>query len=126
MKKLLSGVFCALTLLLIIGAIVFVRRDLSFSSGIYLFADNGSHLIILGNSPVVMSNRSRDPLLFDGLSSGVRITILHDGIQESYPGSTGIYYLRQTGGGQLTDIPQEAFDHLFQLGWLTDVYPPCG
>lgn len=123
MKKLLSGVFCALTLLLIIGAVVFVRRDLSFSSGIYLFADNGNHLIILDNSPVVMSNRSRDPLLFDGLSSGVRITILHDGIQESYPGSTGVYHLHRSGNGQLSDVPQEVFEQLIQLDWWTGVYP---
>lgn len=84
MKKLLSGIWLALVLLRVIGTVFFIRRDLSFSSGIYLRADNGSHLIVLDSSPIVMSNRTGDSLLFDSLCSGDKIPLLRDGIQASY------------------------------------------
>lgn len=117
MKKVLILV---LVLVLIVGGLIgfMVVNTLSFSTGRCLVADNGSVMLILGNSPIVLSNRGGAGM-FDGLATGDEILVLHDGIQESYPGGTGAYYVLRLGGGSLADIPENVVRELTELGWIS-------
>lgn len=116
MKK----VLLVLVLCLALGAAVFITaagKSLSITTGYYLEAENGTHLLIDGNSPIQLSDRSRNPRLFDGLASGDRIRVLHDGIAESYPAQTGAYGIWKLDSGSIEDIPVSVLENLMDLGW---------
>ena len=74
-------------------------------------------MIIIDNSPIAMSIRSGDGTLFDGLETGDEILIVHDGIAESYPGRTGVYFCMKLNKGN--EIPGEVVMELIDLGWIT-------
>lgn len=117
MKKVLIFL---LVLLLIAACLigVMVMGSLSISTGRCLVADNGSVMLILEGSPIVMHSRYGDGM-FDGLSTGDEIMVLHDGIQETYPGGTGVYFVFRLGGGSIADIPAEVIDSLTEMGWIS-------
>ena len=102
-------------LAVIVGTIA--RRSLSVSTGRYLEAKNGVAMLVLDNSPIQMSNRTKRDL-FDGFDIGDEILVIHDGIQETYPGKTGVYAVFKRGEGTAGDIPQNVVDTLTELGWL--------
>ncbi|MBE6587069.1 MAG: hypothetical protein E7647_01485 [Ruminococcaceae bacterium] len=110
-------VVLALILALLTAAVVFINKGYSLSEGYYLQAD-GKSLIIIDNSPVVMGNCTKNDDLFDGLSDGDKILLLHDGIEESYPGGTGAYYVKKIEDGSISDIPESVISSLTELGWL--------
>ncbi len=103
--------------ILILGAVA-VRKNLSLSTGRCLVADNGSYMLIIGREPIVMSNRSGKETLFAGLDTGDEIRVLHDGVQESYPGGTGAYAVWKLADGSVEDIPSEVRSSLTELGWF--------
>jgi len=112
---------CVIGVLLLICAGLLgymARHSMGFSVGRCLVADNGSYLFIDGNSPIVMSNRKNKEGLFSGLNTGDKILLLHDGIEESYPGGTGAYWCMKLEGGTQTDIPEEVMKELAELGWI--------
>ena len=91
-----------------------------FVEGRVLIA-NGSYLIVLEDySPICMSDQSRGGDLFSDLQTGDRIRILHDGIKLSYPGQTGVYYLRILEKGSIDDIPSDVINALKRMGWMTE------
>ena len=104
--------------LFIIGFFAAVRRGYSCSIGRYLEASNGTGMIILENSPVQMSNQTNWDL-FDGLATGDKILVIHDGMDQSYPGRTGVYAVLKLGDGDIDDISPAVVDSLTELGWLT-------
>ena len=109
-----------LSLLLLLGAAVFVtaaRRSLSFTTGYYVKAENGAHLLIAGNSPIQLSHQTKGDNLFATLTSGDRIRILHDGIAESYPARTGVYGIWKLDDGSIEDVPVSVLDDLMDMGW---------
>ena len=105
--------------LLVIGAAALIVSGLTPASGYVIAADNGSFLIVLDDSPVVMSNRTKDDNLFVGLQTGNEILILRDGIAESYPAQTGVYFCMNISAGSPDKIPQHIIDSLTELGWIT-------
>lgn len=117
MKKLLAVIaaFCAVLLgvLLWMGA-----KRFSPHSGTYLHSGNGSHLILIDKTPVIMNAKN---VTFHGLQSGDQIFILHDGIEESYPARTGVYFLIKIGQSPYVD--ETVLQQLSDLGWQID-YPP--
>ena len=120
-KKLAILIPCGIVLLsivlLTVLAVVIFR---SGSTGWCLIADNGSVLWIDDSgSPVVMRDMTEEQGLFDGLESGDRIWLLHDGVNESYPGGTGVYVCIKTGDGTIADLPRETLDSLTELGWIS-------
>ena len=117
MKKLLAAilVFCAILLGLVVWMI---GQGFAPHSGTYLQASNGNHLIIIGKTPTVMSTKA---VTFHGLQSGDQILILHDGVEESYPARTGVYFLLKLG--QSSYVDETALQQLADLGWHID-YPP--
>jgi len=94
-----------------------VSHSMDFSVGRCLVADNGSYMFIDGNSPIVMSNRKDKEGLFSDLETGDKILLLHDGIQESYPGGTGAYWCIKLEDGTQADIPAKVIEELGELGW---------
>lgn len=90
----------------------------SAATGRYLLAENGVSLIVTEDgSPITLSDQSRGGTLFDGLHSGDRIEITHDGVNETYPGQTGAYACKLLESGTLADIPEDTLTALEEMGW---------
>lgn len=119
MKKKILVTCAIIVCILIVGVFVFAGMGISSHTGLYLYSDNGSHLIIMDNSPIVMSDRENENM-FKNLTDGDRILILHDGIMESYPGRTLVYAYMKLGDGDITDISETVLRQLCELGWLSD------
>lgn len=102
---------------LIIGFFAAVRSGYGCSVGRYLEASDRSGMVILGNAPVQMSNQTEWDLLA-GLATGDKILVIHDGMDQSYPGRTGVYAVWKLGDGDRDDIPPTVVDSLIELGWL--------
>ncbi|MBQ2988935.1 MAG: hypothetical protein IJD59_07520 [Clostridia bacterium] len=120
MKKrtvILTVSLIAVAALLTVG----VRGALSYGmlEGRVLIADNGSYLIVLDDhSPIRMSDCSRKGGAFLDLQTGDKIRILHDGVLLSYPGQTGVYWVRLLERGSGEDIPEDVLLALQELGWI--------
>ena len=89
----------------------------SLSTGVCLVTTDGTCLLVCGNSPIVLSNRTGRSDAFADLQTGDRLLVLHDGVQESYPARTGAYAVFRQGCGTVADVPQAVIDQLSQLGW---------
>ena len=121
-KRLIIPLIIIGTLLIAFALIftVMAHKSLSFSSGRYFLADNGSDMLILENSPFVMSNRTKNENMFSKLDTGDKILVLHDGLAESYPGKTGAYFVLKLGRGSIADIKSSVLESLSKLGYLQD------
>lgn len=123
-KKLLitGGVILAVLVLLAGGllgvAAYFANRGFGISEGIYL-EGTGKSILMLDGSPFVMGDRSQDQELFEGLETGDKVLVLHDGLCESYPGQTGAYWIKRLGSGSVADIPAAELEALISLGWVS-------
>lgn len=116
--KVVALCLAGICLVLGIGIWYMASHGFSFSVGRYLAADNAGHLLILENSPISMGNRTKDEHLFSDLSSGDEILVLHDGIAESYPGQTGVYFCLRLKDGSIEDISENVLAGLRELDWL--------
>lgn len=79
---------------------------------------NDSYMIVIDNSPVVMSNQSISDDLFEDLDTGDKILVIHDGIDEKYPGGTGAYMIIELQDGSIKDIPEDVVKRLNEMGWI--------
>lgn len=123
-RKRLLIPFCIVIVLLLLfgGAVYFMNANtLSLSTGFYLSASNGEGLIVIDNSPISMSCPKTNKEMFGKLSDGDRILILHDGINGSYPGQTGVYAVLKLSEGDRSNISSNVIDTLTAMGWLKDV-----
>lgn len=112
------AVFLLITAVVVIGAGVMTAKGYGITKGRCLITGTGSYMLIdENNSPIEMSNRSEKDLFAD-LSSGDEILVLHDGIQESYPAGTGVYYCKKLSDGKPEDISASVIESLTELGWL--------
>lgn len=129
MKKKWGVPLCAAgaLLLLCLAVLLFmIHHSLCISSGQYLITEDGRYLLVMDETPVVLTNRTNDPALFEPLTSGDRILVLHDGIQETYPAATGAYAVRKWRDGDITDIPLTVLSSLAELGWPVPVDRAAG
>ena len=125
MKKALIKILCIiLAIFLLITATVVISfgvmtaKGYGVTEGKCLVTGTGSYMLIdEDNSPIDMNNRSKKDL-FSDLSSGDEILVIHDGIQESYPASTGVYYCKKLSDGKPEDIPTSVIESLTEMGWL--------
>lgn len=115
--KIALGLFAAALLLGLATMWYLSGKSLGFSTGRCLILEDGTCLLILNNSPIVLSDRTERENLFAGLDSGDELLILHDGIQESYPGRTGAYGVWKKADGDITDISLSVLTSLAELGW---------
>ena len=123
-KKIFKLLFSIVAILLLLTSFVAVgfgimtAKGYGITKGRCLITATGSYMLIdENNSPIVMSNQSEKDL-FDALSSGDKILVLHDGIQESYPAGTGAYYCIKLNDGKPEDIPTSLIENLTEIGWL--------
>ncbi len=119
-KKLFTTIISlalCLGLSLLIFIIVITAKGHGISKGKCYISSNGSYLIILNEkSPIVMSD-TNDKDLFKSISSGDEILVIHDGINETYPGSTGIYFCIKIDDGEAEDLPYNVIKQLNEMGW---------
>ena len=115
MKKKILIIVSIIVCVVAIGVFILAGKSISPSVGQYLRTDN-SDMIILDNSPIVMSTRGDN--VFEKYESGDKILIFHDGINESYPGSTGVYLSIKLADGEMADISESVLISLDELGWI--------
>ena len=111
------AVIGALLIVFIAFAGIMINKGYGMSQGLYLEGKDVQAMLICENSPIVMSNRTNREL-FDDLEVGDEILVIHDGINESYPGQTGAYTIIKLSDGDIANIPQIVIDQLVELGWL--------
>lgn len=116
MKKKILVIVSVIVCVVAIGVFILAGKNISPSVGQYLRADN-SDMIILDNSPIVMSTRNDN--MFEKHENGDKILIFHDGIQESYPGSTGVYLSVKLSDGHISHISESVLRELHELGWIS-------
>lgn len=123
-KKIVVALATIVAIVLFLFAIAFVvfgiasYKGFSISEGQVLITDKGSYMIIIDNSPIVMSNQSKNEEIFKGLTNGDKILIVHDGIQESYPGGTGVYFCKKLYDSEYKDLPEQIIVSLIKLGYI--------
>lgn len=116
MKKKILVIISVIVCVVAIGVFVLAGKNISPSVGQYLRADN-SDMIILDNSPIVMSTRNDN--MFGKYENGDKILVFHDGINESYPGSTGVYLSVKLADGHISHISETVLRQLYELGWIS-------
>lgn len=119
MKKKVLIVISIVVCVLVVGVFLLAGQNIYPHTGYYLKADNGSHIFMLDDSPIVMSLKTGNEKKFEHLESGDKIFVLHDGIEESYPGGTGVYFLIKLGDGDMGNISETALRQLCEMGWLS-------
>lgn len=121
MKKKWFVIVIGIVLVLFVGFCIFMRgRSLSFTTARCIVTDKVNYLFVSNSGPVSMHNRT-EKNLFDGLEMGDKIFVIHDGIAESYPAQTGVYFCKKLEDGSANDIPQKYIQELTELGWFEAV-----
>ncbi len=125
MKKKLFAII--LIIILLISAIGFIGlgilrfNNIDFTKGRYLTTNNGSPMIIDQNgSPIQLSFVRGNVNIFDDITDGDEILILNDGILETYPAKTGVYWVKKLSDGDYDDLPKETLSNLAELDWVTE------
>lgn len=116
-KRVLIPICIVLALVLLIGGgIVYMNANsLGLSTGRVLISSHGSYMLIRDNSPINMGNPKNKPGLFNGLENGDEVLVLHNSINETYPGKTGAYAIFKLKDGDIADIPAEVLTSLTEL-----------
>lgn len=117
MKKKILVTLCVIVCVIAIGVFVLAGKGISPSVGLYLRTDNGN-MIILDKSPIVMSAHGGNDM-FEKYENGDKILVLHDGINESYPGGTGVYFSIKLADGHISHISETVLRQLCELGWVS-------
>ena len=117
MKKKILVIISVIVCVIAVGVFILAGRNISPSMGQYLRTDNGN-MIILDKSPIVMSTRNGNDM-FEKYENGDKILVFHDGINESYPGSTGVYFSVKLADGHISDISETVLRQLYEMGWTS-------
>ncbi len=120
MKKKVLIALAVVVLVIGIALTVLIAKGLWFSVGPCIMAENGHCLLVMGNTPVKLSNHTLSSDPFDDLDTGDMILVLHDGIAESYPAQSGAYLVLKIGDDGESLIPQQVIEELTELGWVID------
>lgn len=101
---------------------------LTETEGRLLLSEDGSALLIPPDgAPIVLSVQTDGGAPFADYHTGDRITVTHDGLDDSYPMQTGAYSWELLEEGTLEDIPPETLESLEALGWDfgRDIHEPA-
>ncbi len=118
MKKKILVILGIVICLAAAGFLVLAGKGYSPSTGRYLRADN-TDILIIDNSPVVMSVNSGKDDVFTDYENGDKLLVLHDGIMESYPAQTRVYFVIKLADGHISDISESVLKQLYELGWTS-------
>ena len=118
MKVFKRVIICILAIVIIgIALLMFISsRSMCFSRGRCLITKNNEYMLVLDNSPYCMNTNYKN--MFKGLENGDEILVLHGFLFQTYPGETGVYFVRRTADGDITDISDDVLTELAQMGWI--------
>ncbi len=117
---------CIIALLLSVAAVLGTVRAKGHSITIGRYLELVSHdarFLIDGTSLIALSDGSEQQKLFDALSSGDQIAVVHGAVAESYPAQAEAYHCTRLSRGTDEDIPTEALHALYSLGYFSDGIP---
>ncbi|MBR5544414.1 MAG: hypothetical protein IKU66_02965 [Clostridia bacterium] len=123
-KKAIVTLSTILAIILLIFAVAFVELGIALYKGYGIIegqflVTNDSYMIIdKNNSPIVMSNQSKNEKIFENLSNGDKIVAVIGMIEETYPARTDVYFLIKISDGEYEDLPESALLGLGELGWI--------
>ncbi len=119
-KRIGIGVLAGILVLLAVGMIWFFSKGLTISLVRCIITRQGC-MMVQDNAPVIMHNRSWQQELFEDLSTGDKILVVHDAlIAESYPGQTTAYFCIKLQKGSGADVPAEVVTALEELGYIIE------
>lgn len=84
-----------------------VFNDYGVTIGRLLVTDS-QYMLIEDKTSIIMSDQSNNKEIFDGLRTGDKILVIHDGVEESLPARTGAYHILRMEKGDKSDIPEDA------------------
>ena len=84
-------------------------------TGVYLSAANGEPMVVVNETPIVISSKGR----FDKLRDGDKLLVFIGDIAASFPAEAKMYAHFKLGNGNLSDIPESVRNELEQLGWIS-------
>lgn len=113
-KVMIAG---AVLLVLALCLTVFLVKGLSFRVGRCMVTEDGRVLLLMEGSPVALSDHTPLGTAFARCNTGDVALILHDGVQETFPGGTGCYMMIRLRQGTSADIPSSVLNELDSLGW---------
>ena len=103
------GIVGAIVLLCAVGFIavlgVMSAKGYGISTGRFYTNDFGIYLVDEGEA-MIMSDQSKNQDVFENLSVGDLILVVHDGINETYPAQTGAYRIFRISKGNESDLPE--------------------
>ncbi len=118
MKKKVVVISIVILLVLLVGACIFMgRKSISFTTARCIVTDKGSYMFVDDGGPVCMHDITESNM-FEGLEMGDKIFVVHDGIAETYPAQTRVYYCIKLEDGSMNDVPQKHVQELTELGWF--------
>lgn len=101
----IGGLIVLIFLVFFIIMIICASKGLSISTGRFYLSENGDYMLIDDDTAIIMSNQSSNDALFNNLTSGDKILVVHDGIETSFPGRTSVHYCFRISNGDIDDIP---------------------
>ena len=113
-----AGVLCIVALFAAAG--IMSAKGYGISVGRFYLSDFTCYLVDEGKA-MVMSDQSGDKKLFDGISTGDLVLVIHDGIAESYPSQTGAYRVFRLSKGDESDLPENLDIGAVKIGGTEDV-----
>ena len=116
MKNFLKSIFGLVLLAVLIGGVFLLASGTTPATGVYLAAENGSHIIVLDSSPIIMSAKDKEQL-FEGLESGDKIFILNGPIRETFPGGTDVKFCLKLPTSEPVSTPPGLIQQLEDLGY---------
>lgn len=119
MKRLKWIILLVLLIVILAAAAFILSRG---TVGYCIVADNSSRILVMDNSPVVLSNRTLNKNALYKYDTGDKLLILHSPVRESYPGGTDVYFCMKIGEGSAKDIPEDVFVGLYELNRLSGAY----
>ncbi len=95
--------FCAVGVVAL-GAILSLK-GYGISTGRFYTNDFGIYLVDEGEA-MLMSDQSKKQNVFENLSVGDLLLVVHDGVNETYPAQTGAYRIFRLKKGDASDLPE--------------------
>ncbi|MBO5943766.1 MAG: hypothetical protein J6Q50_00555 [Clostridia bacterium] len=123
-KKVIVTLSTILAIILLIVAVAFVGLGIALYKGYgviegqFLVANDSYMIIDKNNSPIVMSNQSKNEKIFENLSNGDKIVAVIGMIEETYPARTDLHFLIKISDGEYEDLPESTLFGLGELGWI--------
>lgn len=116
-KKILIGV--CIGVIILIAVILFTTNVFkhTVATGICLVTDNNV-IVIVDESPMVISNQSSNKNLFADLQTGDKVIITHDGVNVTYPAQTGVYKLVKIDSDCMDEVSTKTIAQLVEMGYI--------